>query len=509
MRHRITEALMKDLTNKSVWFITGSQHLYGPKVLEQVAKNSEEIVAGFNQSNDVCVPIVCKETVKSPEEILSVCQQANNDENCLGVVLWMHTFSPAKMWISGLKQLNKPFVHLHTQFSEALPWESIDMNYMNLNQSAHGDREFGFIGTRLGLDRRVIVGHWQKESVRKQLDHWCRAAIGWHESHTLRVARFGDNMRQVAVTEGNKVSAQIEFGFEVHAYGLGELTEVVNQVEDSAINALLEEYRATYRIAPEIFETPEQLEILKNEARLELGMETFLQERGCMAFVNTFENLTGLTNLPGLATQRLMEKGYGYGGEGDWKTAALTRIIKTMGQGLPGGTSFMEDYTYNLTGEGQVLGAHMLEVCPTIAADKPSIEIHRHTIGKTDDVARAIFSAQAGPALVATLIDLGNRYRLLVNEIDTVTPPSELPNLPVAHALWQPQPNLEVSAAAWIHAGGAHHSVYTQNVTLDMLEDFAEFAGIELVVIDKNTTIRDFKTELKHNSLFYRFNSGI
>ncbi|WP_029846437.1 L-arabinose isomerase family protein, partial [Vibrio parahaemolyticus] len=305
---------MKDLTNKSVWFITGSQHLYGPKVLEQVAKNSEEIVAGFNQSNDVCVPIVCKETVKSPEEILSVCQQANNDENCLGVVLWMHTFSPAKMWISGLKQLNKPFVHLHTQFSEALPWESIDMNYMNLNQSAHGDREFGFIGTRLGLDRRVIVGHWQKESVRKQLDHWCRAAIGWHESHTLRVARFGDNMRQVAVTEGNKVSAQIEFGFEVHAYGLGELTEVVNQVEDSAINALLEEYRATYRIAPEIFETPEQLEILKNEARLELGMETFLQERGCMAFVNTFENLTGLTNLPGLATQRLMEKGYGYGG---------------------------------------------------------------------------------------------------------------------------------------------------------------------------------------------------
>ncbi|MFV0574174.1 MAG: L-arabinose isomerase [Vibrio sp.] len=499
---------MKDLTNKAVWFVTGSQHLYGPQVLEQVAANTAEIVAGLNQG-DVCLPVICKDTVKSPEEILKVCQEANNDENCLGVVLWMHTFSPAKMWISGLKQLNKPFVHLHTQFKKELPWETIDMGYMNLNQSAHGDREFGFIGTRLGLDRRVIVGHWQEASVRKQLDHWCRAAIGWHESNTLRVARFGDNMRQVAVTEGNKVSSQIEFGFEVHAYGLGELSEVVNAVEDSAINALLEEYRAKYDIAADIFETPAKLEILKNEARLELGMEKFLQDRGCMAFVNTFENLTGLTNLPGLATQRLMEKGYGYGGEGDWKTAALTRIVKAMGEGLEGGTSFMEDYTYNFAGEGQVLGAHMLEVCPTIAAKKPSIQIHRHTIGKTDDVARAIFSAKACPALVVTLIDLGNRYRMLVNEIDTVTPPSDLPHLPVAHALWEPQPNLEVSAAAWIHAGGAHHSVYTQNVTLDMLEDFAEFAGIELVVIDKNTNVRDFKTTLKHNSLFYRLSNGI
>ncbi|MGO3799319.1 MAG: L-arabinose isomerase family protein, partial [Vibrio casei] len=270
-----------------------------------------------------------------------------------------------------------------------------------------------------------------------------------------------------------------------------------------------EVYRSTYSIASEIFENAEQLEVLKNEARLELGMETFLQDRGCMAFVNTFENLTGLTNLPGLATQRLMEKGYGYGGEGDWKTSAMVRIIKAMGQGLPGGTSFMEDYTYNLTGEGQVLGAHMLEVCPTIAAEKPSVQIHRHTIGKTDDVARAIFSAKAGPALVVTLIDLGNRYRMLVNEIVTVNPPSDLPHLPVAHALWEPKPNLEVSAAAWIHAGGAHHSVYTQNVTLDMLEDFAEFAGIELVVIDSNTTIRDFKTTLKHNSMFYRLSNGI
>lgn len=494
---------------QSLWFVTGSQHLYGPKVLEQVANNSQTIVTGLNQTKKISAPIEYKGTVKSPEEILAICLQANNDKNCLGLVLWMHTFSPAKMWIGGLSKLSKPFVHLHTQFNEELPWETIDMDFMNLNQSAHGDREFGFIGARLGLDHRVIVGHWQSESVHKQLDHWCRATKGWQESQTLRVARFGDNMRQVAVTDGNKVSAQIEFGFEVHAYGLGELSDVVNAVKESEIEPLLAEYKQKYRIESAILASPALLEILKNEARLEIGMERFLQEKGCMAFTNTFENLTGLTNLPGLATQRLMEKGYGYGGEGDWKTAAMTRIVKAMGEGLPGGTSFMEDYTYNLTGKGQVLGAHMLEVCPSIAADKPAIEIHRHTIGQTNDVARAIFSAKAGPALVVTLIDLGNRYRMLVNTIETITPPSKLPNLPVAHALWQPKPNLEISAAAWIHAGGAHHSVYTQSVTLDMLEDFAEFAGIELVVIDEHTTVREFKNHLKHNSLYYRLNTGV
>ncbi len=496
-------------SKQTVWFVTGSQDLYGPKVLEQVANNSQVMVAGLNEAGSISTAIEYKGTVKSAQEIQQVCLEANNDQNCLGLVLWMHTFSPAKMWISGLSKLHKPFVHLHTQFNEALPWDSIDMAFMNLNQSAHGDREFGFIGTRLGLDRRVIAGHWQSEEVRKQLDNWCRAAKGWQESQTLRVARFGDNMRQVAVTEGNKVSAQIEFGFEVHAYGLGELTEVVDSIDDAEVEKLLAVYNETYRVDPAIYDDASLLDILKREARLELGMEKFLQDRGCMAFTNTFENLTGMTNLPGLATQRLMEKGYGYGGEGDWKTAAMTRIVKAMGDGLQGGTSFMEDYTYNLTGDGQVLGAHMLEVCPTIAADKPSIEIHRHTIGQTNDIARAIFSAKAGPALVVTLIDLGNRYRMLVNEIDTVTPPAELPHLPVAHALWEPKPNLSVSAAAWIHAGGAHHSVYTQSVTLDMLEDFAEFAGIELVVIDENTNIRDFKTTLKHNSLFYRLNCGI
>mgnify|MGYP000648670611 CR=1 FL=1 len=500
---------MKAFNEKQVWFVTGSQHLYGPKVLESVANNSEEIVAGLNAAESISVSIANKGTVKTPDEILAVCRAANNDPDCVGLMLWMHTFSPAKMWIAGLTQLNKPFLHLHTQFNAALPWDEIDMNFMNLNQSAHGCREFGFIGTRLNIERKVVVGHWQDEQVHKDVDDWCRAAIGVNAGQQLKVARFGDNMRQVAVTEGNKVSAQIQFGYEVNAYGLGELSDVVNSVSEADVNSLLDEYASTYEMFPELFSDAELKKLMVQEARLELGMESFLTSVGATAFTNTFENLTGITNLPGLATQRLMSKGFGYGGEGDWKTAAMTHIMKVMAQGKEGGTSFMEDYTYNLTGEGQVLGAHMLEVCPTIAADKPSIEIHRHTIGKTDDVARAIFSAKAGPALVATLIDLGNRYRLLVNEIDTVTPPSELPNLPVAHALWEPQPNLEVSAAAWIHAGGAHHSVYTQNVTLDMLEDFAEFAGIELVVIDKNTTIRDFKTELKHNSLFYRFNSGI
>ncbi|MEJ6120712.1 L-arabinose isomerase [Vibrio sp. 2-Bac 85] len=500
---------MTNKTQKSVWFVTGSQHLYGPKVLEQVAANSQTIVKGLNESNSVATLIECKGTVKTPDEILEICQRANNDKNCLGLVLWMHTFSPAKMWISGLNQLNKPYVHFHTQFNDALPWDSIDMNFMNLNQSAHGDREFGYICTRLGLDRRVIVGHWQSEAVHKQLDNWCRATKGWQESQTLRVARFGDNMRQVAVTEGNKVTAQIDLGFEVHAYSLGELTKAIESVDEVDVDILLKEYSQQYRITDAIYDDITLLEILKNEARLELGMQAFLSDKGCMAFTNTFENLTGLTNLPGLATQRLMEKGYGYGGEGDWKTAAMTRIVKTIGEGLPGGTSFMEDYTYNLVGEGQVLGAHMLEVCPSISADKPSIEIHRHTIGQTNDVARAIFSAKDGPALVITLLDLGSRYRMLVNAIDTVTPPASLPHLPVAHALWEPQPNLSVSAAAWIHAGGAHHSVYTQSVTIEMLEDFSEFAGIELIVIDNNTNIRDFKTNLKHNSLYYRMKSGI
>ncbi|EIO4606760.1 L-arabinose isomerase [Vibrio parahaemolyticus] len=495
---------MKIFNDKQVWFVTGSQHLYGPQVLESVAQNSEEIIAGLNSSDDISVSITNKGTVKTPDEILAVCRAANNDPDCIGLMLWMHTFSPAKMWIAGLTQLNKPFLHLHTQFNAALPWDEIDMDFMNLNQSAHGCREFGFIGTRLNIERKVVVGHWQEPQVHRDIDDWCRAAIGVNAGQHLKVARFGDNMRQVAVTEGNKVSAQIQFGYEVNAYGLGELSDVVNSISDADVNHQLDEYASVYEMSPDLFNDSDLKKLMTQEARLELGMESFLKSVGAGAFTNTFENLTGLTNLPGLATQRLMAKGFGYGGEGDWKTAAMTHIMKVMGQGKPGGTSFMEDYTYNFGEKGQVLGAHMLEVCPTIAAAKPRLEVHRHTIGCRCDIPRLIFSGQSGEALNVSIIDLGDRFRMIVNVIDTVTPPQSLPHLPVAHALWEPQPNLNIAAAAWIHAGGAHHAVYSQAVTLPMLADYAEILGIEMVVIDNSTNLRQFKQELRNNGVYYR-----
>lgn len=497
---------MKIFNEKQVWFVTGSQHLYGPKTLESVAKNSEEIVHGLNQAEAISVPIVNKGTVTTPDEILNVCRLANNEPDCIGLVLWMHTFSPAKMWIAGLSQLNKPFLHLHTQFNEALPWEDIDMDFMNLNQSAHGCREFGFIGTRLNIDRKVVAGHWTNPSVHDQIDDWCRAAIGIQEGQQLKVARFGDNMRQVAVTEGNKVSAQIQFGYEVNAYGLGELSDNVNDVSDGDVGQLLDEYASAYEMSPELYTNPDYLKIMQQEARLELGMERFLTSVGACAYTNTFENLTGITNLPGLASQRLMSKGYGYGGEGDWKTSAMTRITKVMGKGKPGGTSFMEDYTYNLGEKSQALGAHMLEVCPSIAAQKPRLEIHRHTIGCKCDVPRLIFTGSEGPAYTITIVDLGDRFRMIVNAVDAVTPPQALPKLPVGHALWEPQPSLEKAAAAWIYAGGAHHTVYTQSVSLETLMDYAEMAGIEFVLIDNSTTnLHQFKMNLKQNSIYFRF----
>ncbi|TOA81557.1 L-arabinose isomerase [Vibrio parahaemolyticus] len=496
--------MMKIFNDKQVWFVTGSQHLYGPQVLKSVAQNSEEIIAGLNSSDDISVSIANKGTVKTPDEILAVCRAANNDPDCIGLMLWMHTFSPAKMWIAGLTQLNKPFLHLHTQFNAALPWDEIDMDFMNLNQSAHGCREFGFIGTRLNIERKVVVGHWQEPQVHRDIDDWCRAAIGVNAGQHLKVARFGDNMRQVAVTEGNKVSAQIQFGYEVNAYGLGELSDVVNSISDADVNHQLDEYASVYEMSPDLINDSDLKKLMTQEARLELGMESFLKSVGAGAFTNTFENLTGLTNLPGLATQRLMAKGFGYGGEGDWKTAAMTHIMKVMGQGKPGGTSFMEDYTYNFGEKGQVLGAHMLEVCPTIAAAKPRLEVHRHTIGCRCDIPRLIFSGQSGEALNVSIIDLGDRFRMIVNVIDTVTPPQSLPHLPVAHALWEPQPNLNIAAAAWIHAGGAHHAVYSQAVTLPMLADYAEILGIEMVVIDNSTNLRQFKQELRNNGVYYR-----
>ena len=500
---------MKVFGDKNIWFVTGSQHLYGPRVLQQVAENSEVIARGLSDSEHVSANVLPKGVVTTPEEIRKVCEAANSDEACVGLIFWMHTFSPAKMWIGGLRALNKPWMHLHTQFGAELPWSSIDMHYMNLNQSAHGDREFGFIGTRMRIDRKVVVGHWEQARVQQRIDDWIRAAMGWHEAHNLRVARFGDNMRQVAVTEGDKVAAQIQFGYEVHAYGLGDLAAACDAVAASDLDAQIEQYRQDYLVAPELLDDADALELIRNEARLELGMERFMDERGCRAFTNCFENLTGLTGLPGLATQRLMSKGFGYGGEGDWKTSAMNRIVKVMSTGRDGGTTFMEDYTYHFADTDQVLGAHMLEICPSIAADKPRLEIHRHTIGIKKDIARLIFSGKTGPALCISPIDMGTRFRIIVNEVDTVEAPADMPNLPVAKALWEPRPNLEVAGAAWIHAGGAHHSVYTQGVTLDMVSDFADIAGVELVVIGADTDLRGFKQELRNNAAYWHLANGV
>ncbi|WP_102798877.1 L-arabinose isomerase [Bowmanella denitrificans] len=500
---------MHNIANKEIWFVTGSQHLYGPKVLATVANDSETIVNGLNSNGNLPVRLVCKPTVKTPEEIHAVCQQANASKECVGLILWMHTFSPAKMWIAGLNELRKPWLHLHTQFNAELPWADINMNYMNTHQSAHGCREFGFIGTRMRKERKVVVGHWQSQTVQKDLDDWCRAALGWDESRNLKVARFGDNMRQVAVTEGDKVAAQIQFGYEVHAYSVADLAAVVNEISDADIRAQIELYRHDYVIAPAVFEDEYQLTMLKNEARLELGMQRFLDKGGFGAFTNCFENLAGLTGLPGLATQRLMANGYGYGAEGDWKTSAMVRIMKVMGQGRQGGCSFMEDYTYNFGSRDQVLGAHMLEVCPSIAAQKPRLEVHHHTIGVKCDVARLLFSAATGPAINVSPIDLGNRFRILINEVDTVAPPANTPQLPVASALWEPKPNLSVAAAAWIHAGGAHHTVFSQSVSTDMIIDFADMAGVETVVIDDSTNIRTLKNELRQSAAYYHLNQGL
>jgi L-arabinose isomerase len=494
---------------KQVWFVTGSQHLYGPKVLATVAQDSEIMVNALNQTAALPVQLVLKATVKSPEEIFAVCQQANADANCVGLILWMHTFSPAKMWIAGLGELRKPFLHLHTQFNAELPWADINMNYMNTHQSAHGCREFGFIGTRMRKERKVVVGHWKSPAVQRDIDDWCRAALGWAESRSLKVARFGDNMRQVAVTEGDKVAAQIQFGYEVHAYSVADLAAVVNEVSDSDVLSQLELYRHDYDVATALLEDEYQRQMLMSEARLELGMRRFLDQGGFKAFTNCFENLAGLSGLPGLATQRLMQQGYGYGAEGDWKTSAMVRVMKVMAGGRSGGCSFMEDYTYNFGSRDQVLGAHMLEVCPSIAAAKPRLEVHRHTIGVKCDVPRLLFSAKPGPAINVSPIDLGNRFRILINEVDTVTPPAGTPQLPVASALWEPKPNLSVAAAAWIHAGGAHHTVYSQAVTTDMVVDFAEMAGVETVVIDDSTNIRQLKQELRQSAAYYMLKQGM
>jgi len=491
------------LSAKEIWFITGSQHLYGDDTLAQVAQNAKSIAKGLDASAHIPIRLVWRPTVKTTSEITNACIEANTSKDCIGIITWMHTFSPAKMWIQGLKILNKPLCHLHTQYNAEIPWNTIDMNFMNLNQSAHGDREFGFMMTRMRKRRKIVVGHWKNEHVQKQIGVWARVVLGWNELQELKVARIGDNMREVAVTEGDKVAAQMRFGFSVNGYDTTDVIKHLEAVSEKDLKDLVDIYEATYDLTPSLQKGGKQRHSLVEAAKIEIGLRRFLEAGNFKAFTDTFENLGTLKQLPGIAVQRLMADGYGFGAEGDWKTAALLRAMKVMSSGMEKGTSFMEDYTYHFTPKkSYVLGSHMLEICPTIANAKPSCEVHPLGIGAKEDPVRLVFDGALGEAINVTLIDLGNRFRLLVNEVETVTP-EPLPNLPVARVLWDAKPNLEVAATAWILAGGAHHTVYSQAISTSFIEDFADIAGVELLVIDKDTKLRDFKNQINTNDVYY------
>ncbi|MGW4642109.1 L-arabinose isomerase [Sphaerisporangium sp. NPDC004334] len=490
-----------------LWFLTGSQGLYGDETLAQVAGQSQEIAGALDRA--LPFEVVWKPVLTDAAAIRKVCLEASADDDCAGVVAWMHTFSPAKMWIAGLDALRKPLLHLHTQANVALPWSSIDMDFMNLNQAAHGDREFGYIQSRLGVARKTVAGHVSDPSVVARIAAWARAAAGRAEVASLKLARFGDNMRDVAVTEGDKVEAQLRFGVSVNTYGVNELVEAVDAAADSEVGTLVKEYEELYQVAPELRAGGERHESLRYAARVELGLRGFLRDGGFKAFTTNFEDLGGLRQLPGLAVQRLMADGYGFGGEGDWKTSVLLRTLKVMSEGLPGGTSFMEDYTYHLTpGEEAILGAHMLEVCPTIAAGTPSCEIHPLSIGGREDPVRLVFDAAPGPAVVVGLADMGERFRLVANEIDVISPAEPLPRLPVARAVWTPRPDLRTSAESWLTAGAPHHTVLSAAVGAEELTDFADMLGVELLVIDADTTSRQFAKELRWNQAYYRLAQG-
>lgn len=495
---------MINIEQKEIWFVTGSQHLYGEETLKQVAANSRQIVEGLKNSSHIPVRVICQDTVKTSDEIAALFLRANAENNCIGIMAWMHTFSPAKMWIRGLNILDKPICHLHTQFNAEIPWESIDMDFMNLNQSAHGDREFGFIMTRMRKKRKVVVGHWQSDRVQKKLGAWARVVLGWNELQHLKIARIGDNMRDVAVTEGDKVSAQMRFGMSVNGYDSSDVVKHIALVKEEDVERLLAEYESSYTLSDALKEGGEKRSSLIDAARIEIGLRAFLDEGGFKAFTDTFENLGELKQLPGIAVQRLMADGYGFGAEGDWKTAALLRAMKVMAVGLDGGTSFMEDYTYHFTPQkSYVLGSHMLEICPSISSAKPSCEIHPLGIGGKEDPVRLVFNSPEGAALNVSLVDMGNRFRLVVNEVEAVKPEGELPHLPVARVLWNPKPDLDIAATSWILSGGAHHTVYTQALTTEFMEDFADIAGIELLVIDERTSIRDFKDKINANEAYY------
>jgi L-arabinose isomerase len=501
---------MIDLKQYEIWFVTGSQHMYGPKTLEQVARDSREICNALDASQHIPLKVVYKPTLTTREDIRELCLEANSARNCAGLILWMHTFSPAQMWIGGLGMLKKPFAHLHTQFNREIPWAEIDMDFMNLNQSAHGDREFGFISSRMRLDRKVIVGHWQDEEVQISLGVWSRATAAWADWQGARLARFGDNMRDVAVTEGDKVAAQIQFGYSVSGYGVGDLVKAVEEVQEREIDQLVQTYFDEYDVVPALRQGGERHASLREGARIEAGMRHFLQDGNFKAFTTTFEDLHGLAQLPGLASQRLMRDGYGFGAEGDWKTAALVRAMKVMSSGMTGGVSFMEDYTYHLApGCEKILGAHMLEVCETIASNKPKLDILPLSIGGKADPVRLIFDARTGPAIGASIMDMGSRFRMVANVVDVVPTDQPLPKLPVARALWLPRPNLKTAATAWIYAGGAHHTSFSYAVTAEHLHDFTTMAGIEFLLIDEDTRVEDFKDKLRWNEMYYLLAKGI
>jgi L-arabinose isomerase len=500
---------MKALADREVWFVTGSQALYGDDTLRAVAEHANEIACALDDAAAIPVRIVPKAVVTTSEAIRAVLLEATAATQCIGVIAWMHTFSPARMWIPGLLGLQKPLLHLHTQHNRDLPWGEIDMDFMNLNQSAHGDREFGYLESRLRLSRTTVVGHWQDPEVAERIGAWARAATGIHELRRLRLARFGDNMRQVAVTEGDKVEAQIRLGARVDGYGVGDLVAAVRAASGAEIDRVVDEYDAAYDMAPPLRPDGERRSALREAARIEVGLRTFLEAGGFGAFTDTFEDLGDLVQLPGIAVQRLMADGYGFGAEGDWKTALLVRAMKVMATGLPGGTSFMEDYTYHLVPDRpQVLGAHMLEVCPSIADAKPSCEIHPLSIGARSDPVRLVFTARPGPAIVVGLLDLGDRFRLVLDDIEVVRPPRDLPRLPVARALWEPRPGLKVAAESWLLAGGPHHTSLSSALTRTHLEDLAEMAGIELIAIGEGTTTTAIKKELRWNEAYHQLARG-
>ena len=501
---------MKALEQFEVWLVTGSQDMYGEETLRQVAENSNKIAAGLDGSDAIPVRVVWRPVVKNPEAILAAFVEAGASDKCVGVIAWMHTFSPARMWIAGLQAMRKPLLHLHTQFNRDLPWGEIDMDFMNLNQAAHGDREFAHIEARLGVRRKTVAGHWQDPAVLDRIGTWARAACGLNEAKHLKVARFGDNMRDVAVTEGDKVSAQMQFGISINGFGVGDLSRSVLAVADSKVDAMVATYDATYDVVPSLRAGGSDREALRDAARIEIALREFMVTGGFAAITDTFENLDGLKQLPGIAAQRLMADGYGFGAEGDWKTAVMVRLVKTMASGLPGGTSFMEDYTYHFDPAGaKILGAHMLEVCPSISDKKVSCEIHPLSIGGKSDPVRLVFDAGTGPAMVVSLVDLGDRFRLVANEIDLVAPDKPMVKLPVGRAVWQPRPNFGTATESWLMAGGSHHTVLSRAVGPEVIADFAEMAGCEFLLIDGKTTTADFKNELRWNEAYFHMARGL